>query len=359
MELNNEQLVQYLLNGIPIELIRNNFKVSDDQLIRAIVSNPNVFAQLQQQAIGRIQNVSQYNPNEQYGTGILPFAAVINPTEQKYESLGQVSKDYFDAISQIGNNPEELQKLRELYQDSDYLKSTYGQEVDTSGMIADTQNFLDDEVKRSQAGAEAQYNAWAKEAEQSGLVGTGNPLAEYFKQRFGVAELGQLPRPDMTWAEYGRPERVETQFAETSNRLGQQLGALAGKGAKEKFIQNYIQANTKPSDMGVGERIAAGFGNLVSGGLDKLSGLASFGFFPDLGTELLGPQTPMVNAPSEEEALKVYTEQLAKARENAANAKKNEQDYNNAFNFWSSYLTGGKTPYQISAQQLLGFLGKK
>lgn len=356
--LTNEQLIQYLLAGIPVDLIKNRFTVSPTQIATALIENPKALEQLQKVGAQYIANISSFNPDQTYGTGIQPYAAVVNPTEQKYEGLGQISKDYFDAIAQSAGNPEDIKKLREKYLDSEWLKNTYGQDIDVSAMVADTQNFLDDELKRGQAQSEAQYNAWAKQAEKSGLLDAANPLSEYFKNQYGVEGLGSVPSPEATWSQVSSgPTMLQQQGA--VNRLKQQLATFGDNDlAKSKWLENYILQNTKEY-MNPVEKTAAGFGNWVTNALNDASGLLTFGKFGDLGTELLGPNTKMTNAPTEEEALKAYAEAKAKTQSTLSAAKANLDEYNKSYDFWASYLTGGKTPYQAKTQQLLAFLGKK
>ena len=337
--ISDDQLLQYLVQGYTPAQLKKQFKFSDQQLITALLRNPMALGVVQERARETASGLTRFNPNRTYGTGILPFEAIINPTEQKYEYLGQVSKDYFDAVAKNANNPEAISKLNEKYLDENWLQQTYGQAVDTSAMITDTPNFLDDEQKRNQAASESNYNEFVRSAKDSGLLDdpSMSPLQAFFSQNFDNELLGTIPNVDATWAQAlgvkGKPVKYQAPTQQEQDALVAEYANRA-KETERKRIEDYV-ANATQSQTNKGRELAeAG----VTAGSDPTE-LAKF----YAGREMEG-------------ILSQYADALKQASERESKLSKESQSNVNRY---MNYLLGGTTPYIAAANRALGITNQR
>jgi hypothetical protein len=336
--ISDDQLVRFIVRGFSPEDIRQYYRFTDDQLIRALLRNPMALQAVQKQGRETSRALTQFNPAQRYGTGSLPFEAVVNPTEQKYEGLGLISKEYFDAISKAAGDQAKIDTINEKYLDSTWLQDNYGKVVDTSGMIADVPNFLEDEIKRKTAADKANYDAFLKTAKDSGLLDNPSlsPLQNYFQQQFGTAGLGSVPDVEATWAE-----------------------ALGAKGKRVKYsAPKEDERNRLVADYAQRER-----DRIWQEIKDKMEYAKNYGGNPDdvlkeygggPGTGVDPTKVAQFYASREMESiLDEYAKSLGQASARETDLAKQSQSN---INRYMNYLLGGTTPYVAASQRILSQL---
>jgi hypothetical protein len=218
-KLTPEQVMALLSSGS--EFTDLNKKFSDKDLLRLLVTNPEIIQGFkgQAQVYGEAAGLDSYDDNRTYYDPQQVEFDIVNPTEQKWRQIStaypqqwRFVQDYFNRVRAAGNNPATAAGLLE---EQRARAKDYGLDDATAGTLieslkSDQDKFFQDEVEKNRRLDAENYKSWLKQREDAGLKAGESYSQKVFEAKTGFGELYDLPDPKQTFAQLAKKRAEET-----------------------------------------------------------------------------------------------------------------------------------------------------
>jgi len=194
----DKDIINYLLGGGDYKSISK--KVSQGQLIAALLKNPQAVSKLQEMGTQKASPLLKFDPSQVYDT-----TANTNTVELRYSMMDpkykNLTQSWFDTVRSSGGNEAEISayknsllnpktraaKAAEMGLD----ESSYTQTI--AQLDKDVKPFMSAEATRQKANMDAFY----KKRKDAGITGissdAGNITDQYLTETTGVAGLANIP----------------------------------------------------------------------------------------------------------------------------------------------------------------------
>jgi hypothetical protein len=194
----DKDIINYLLGGGDYKSISK--KVSQGQLIAALLKNPQAISKLQEMGTKKASPLAKFDPDELYDT-----SAASNGVELRYDMMDpkykNLTQSWFDYVRASGGNAAEIAayknsltnpktraaKAAEFGLDENSYTQTIAQ------LDKDVKPFMSAETERQKSNMSAFY----KKRKDAGITGvsedTGNITDQYLAETTGVAGLANIP----------------------------------------------------------------------------------------------------------------------------------------------------------------------
>jgi len=232
-----QQIVSYLLSGGNVEELSKNTRITTNQILNAIVNNPQVFTKLKSEAQTKAEGLNSFNPNVNYASPD-SYIPESNPISEHYGRLEPdsqlVAKNYVAEIYKNGNNPAYKASL-----DAETRKNAIasGMDEQKAGALVNmlsknADEWFKNELQKERKNKEIQFKAFEAERKSLDLKQGDDPVvAAMSKLTGGYGKLAEVINPDVTW------EQMALESA------GKNLIKTKGKAPKGGFT-NVRQAET-------------------------------------------------------------------------------------------------------------------
>jgi hypothetical protein len=256
----DKDIINYLLGGGSYDSIKK--KVSQGQLIAALLKNPSAVKKLQDMGTEKSARYAKFNPDELYDT-----TAASNDVELRYSMMDpkykKATQAWFDTVRASGGNAGEIAAYRNsIIKNKKAKAAEYGLDEASFGTLldqldADVQPFIKAETSRQKLNMSAFYKA----RKDRGITGTSENISDvsndYLSNLTGVTGLANLP----TTIEALAKQKTKA-FAETlrkQKRTEKEIATLSGQfetqfvatGKKKKINPlNYVAADLITKNLG-------------------------------------------------------------------------------------------------------------
>jgi hypothetical protein len=236
-KLTAEQIMALLSSGSSFTDL--NKKFSDKDLLRALVTNPNLIQGFREQAkvYEDAAGLDTFDPEREYYNSQQFDLENINPIEERWREISaaypnqwRFVQDYFGRLRAAGNNPATadalIEEQRSRAKDFGLDDATAGALVES--LKVDRDRFQQAEVEKDRKRQAENYKGWLKQREDAGLKAGESYQQKVFAEKTGFGELYDLPDPKQTFAALAK-KRAEESIAMP---VAKELRGTLGKGSK-------------------------------------------------------------------------------------------------------------------------------
>jgi hypothetical protein len=242
-----QQIVSYLLSGGTVEELSKNTKVTTNQILSAIVNNPQVFSSLKSQAEEQSVGLGTFDINQTYTTPD-EFILPRNKYTMEYNTLNEQARElatgYMNDVKLTGNNPGQTESIKEKWTKAGLDGGMNEDEV--SALIekfeSEKDKWFSEEMGIKDAVRTAQFKAYQDKRKALDLKTGDNPLyAAMSKLTGGYGKLADAINPDSTWEDIAST-RAKGSVKGYTNIRDAEKGIATGKKLNvEKKTSDYIQ----------------------------------------------------------------------------------------------------------------------
>lgn len=205
-----QQIVQYLLSGGTVEELSKSSKVNTNQILSAIVNNPQVFTSLKTQAENTASGLDKFDPSLKYAAPD-SYIPISNPVTEEYARLEpkarELAKTYHDELYSLGNNPAYKIALDQKYKAAAIAGGMNEHEANALvGMFSkNSDKWFTAEIDKQRKDKEIQFKAFETQRKTLDLKQGDNPLyAAMSKLTGGYGGLANVINPDVTWEQIAK-----------------------------------------------------------------------------------------------------------------------------------------------------------
>jgi len=254
-QLTPEQVLSFLSSGGSFTDLSS--KVSDKDLLRVLVGNPELLTGFRQQSqsLADQSGLDTYDTDRTYYDPQQLAIEVVNPTEEKWRQIStaypnqwKFVNDFFDKVRASGNNPATADALIE---EQKLRAKDYGLDETTASTLVeslkgDRDSFLKDELDKLRREEAENYKAWTKQRQDLGIKAGESASQTIFGKSTGFGDLYSLPDPKETFAALAKRRAGE----EIKTPTPKPLRGTLGKGSKgykntEKQQEQLAKINKK------------------------------------------------------------------------------------------------------------------
>jgi hypothetical protein len=248
-----QQIVAYLLSGGTVEELSKNTKVTTNQILSAIVNNPQVFSSLKSQAEEQSVGLGTFDVNQTYTTPdefILPRNKYTMAYQGLNEQARELATGYMNNVKEIGNNPGQAESLNEKWTKAGLDGGMNADEVESliEKFAAEKDNWYAEEMGIKDTVRNAQFKAYQDKRKALDLKAGDNPLyAAMSKLTGGYGKLADVINPDSTWQDIAST-RAKSGVKSYTNIREAEKGIAAGKKPGKNtadYIQGYLNVVAK------------------------------------------------------------------------------------------------------------------
>lgn len=247
-QITEQQIIQYILNGGDVQELIKSKNVGWQNVLKAIVKNPDLISSAQQSASSQSKNLNTYDPSVTYSTG---KSFDINPITQKYAAMrpeiAKFANDYFRVADASGNNPALVTNLDSKFKED--AVSKYGLDDKTAqALVTSLSEDRDAWMREEQAyrlrNEKANYSAFQKQRAALKLEQGQTPKEKIFSNMLGFGELANLPSKDTTF------EQVAKKAAEKAVPVSKDNKSKASMGERYLYEQSFLAMAKKLAGKG-------------------------------------------------------------------------------------------------------------
>lgn len=207
-KLTDQQVLQYILVGGDLENLGKQADVTQQQLLRVLVSNPEILGAFQQQA----QADTFYGAFDTFTPEVWypEEKPEVNYVQAQYDQMEPAARnyasDYFRDYKIAGGNPIRLAELEKIYNDPATVETRYGIPQNAYSVLfekikEDAPKWYSQDLEVTRKNEESNYKGFqARRKEANILAGETGAMAA-MRQTTGFGELADLPSPTQTFAE--------------------------------------------------------------------------------------------------------------------------------------------------------------
>jgi len=210
-----QQIVAYLLSGGNVDELTKNTKINTNQILSAIINNPELFTSLRGQAEQQAEGLDMFNRDANY---LAPedYMEPTNKYTSGYEKLNpkaaKFAKEYMTGVKIIGNNPAYIQSHRENMKAAAEQSGMDPKEIDElmTKFEEEEEPWFKEEMEVDRQKREMQFKGYTEQRKGLGLKSGDNPVvAAMSKLTGGYGELAGVVSPDVTWEKFAGNKAVE------------------------------------------------------------------------------------------------------------------------------------------------------
>lgn len=221
-DLTDQQILQYILVGGDLGELSKQTNVSQKQLLRVLVTNPEIVSAFQQQAQADTfyGGLDTFAPEKWYSESSPEVNYVQAQYDQMEEPARNYATDYFNAYKLAGGNPIRVAELEKLYNDPAIVQQNYGIPQEAYSLLfekvkEDAPKWYSQELEVQRKNADANYKAFQSRRKEADILAGETGAMAAMRQTTGFGELTDLPSPTQTFAQVARTkagEKYKTEF---------------------------------------------------------------------------------------------------------------------------------------------------
>lgn len=207
-QLTDQQVLQYILVGGDLETLGKKTNVSQKQLLRVMVTNPELLQGFQQQAEEDTfyGGLDTFLPEKWYAEE----APAANYIQEQYDSMeepaAKFANDYFADYRLAGGNPIRVQELESIYNDPDTVEARYGIPKESYGLLfekikEDAPKWYSQDLETQRKNADINYKAFQSRRKEADVRAGETAAAAALRRTTGFGELSGVPSPTQTFAD--------------------------------------------------------------------------------------------------------------------------------------------------------------
>lgn len=215
-QLTDSQILQYILVGGDLGELSKQTSVSQKQLLRVLVTNPEVVSAFQQQAQADTfyGGLDTYTPNKWYAEQ----APEVNYIEQQYNTMeepaARFANDYFNDYRLAGGNPIRVAELDTIYNDPATVEARYGIPKESYSLLfekikEDAPKWYSQDLEVQRKNKDTNYKAFQSRRKEADIRAGETGAMAAMRQTTGFGELTNLPSPTKTFAEVAKAKARE------------------------------------------------------------------------------------------------------------------------------------------------------
>jgi len=227
-DLSDSAILSLLLGGTSASDLTKRTKVTQRDIARALLTNPDVFAQLQGSATSAGRKYEKYDPSRYYYDAKLVEQSNVNPITERWRSLAGsdpasalLAQEYFKTVLGEGNNPSLQQAIRDKAQE--FAVGGLGMDsAVASGLLdaleEDRDKFFTEELNRRRNLEEANYKAFQRGREDLKLAEGESATEAIFGKATGLGGLAKAPSPKLSFKEQAAQLATERYVPQAKGR---------------------------------------------------------------------------------------------------------------------------------------------
>ena len=215
-DLTDQQILQYILVGGDLGELSKQTNVSQKQLLRVLVTNPEVVSAFQQQAQADTfyGGLDTFAPEKWYSESSPEVNYVQAQYDQMEEPARNYATDYFNAYKLAGGNPIRVAELEKLYNDPAIVQQNYGIPQEAYSLLfekvkEDAPKWYSQELEVQRKNADVNYKAFQSRRKEADILAGETGAMAAMRQTTGFGELTDLPSPTQTFAQVARTKARE------------------------------------------------------------------------------------------------------------------------------------------------------
>jgi len=215
-QLTDQQVLQYILVGGDLGNLGKQTSVTQKQLLRVLVTNPQVLQafQAQSQADTFYGGLDTFAPSKWYSESSPDVNYIQAQYDQMEESARNYATDYFNAYKLAGGNPIRVAELDKLYGDPTLVQENYGIPQEAYNLLLekvkeDAPKWYSQELEVQRKNQDTNYKAFQSRRKEADILAGETGAMAAMRQTTGFGELTDLPSATQTFAEVARTKAAE------------------------------------------------------------------------------------------------------------------------------------------------------
>lgn len=215
-KLTDQQVLQYILVGGDLGELTKKTDVTQQQLLRVLVTNPKVLNAFQQQAQADTfyGGLDTFQSNKWYSDQSPEVNYIQAQYNQMEPAAAKYATDYFTDYNLAGGNPIRLQELDKVYNDPATVEARYGIPKESYSLLfekikEDAPKWYSQELEVQRKNKETNYKAFQAKRKEADIQAGETGAMAAMRQTTGFGELTDLPSPTETFAQVARAKAQE------------------------------------------------------------------------------------------------------------------------------------------------------
>lgn len=221
-KLTDEQVIQYILIGGDLNNLAKETAVTQRQLLRVLVTNPEILQAFQGQAQADTfyGGLDTFQENKWYADQAPEENYVQVQYDQMEPAARNYATDYFNDYRTAGGNPIRLAELDKIYNDPATVEARYGIPQNAYAVLfekikEDAPKWYSQDLEVQRRNRDINYKGFQSRRKEADILAGETGAMAAMRQTTGFGELTNLPSPTQTFAE------------------------VAGKRAREKYTPEF------------------------------------------------------------------------------------------------------------------------